>query len=964
MAVIAAWALAVPASANAEVIRLRGTQSSAPAAGTIYSLAAAAVSQEPNQVWVVNVVAAANAQATAVTYRGQAFTRQVAQTSAVGHVEIWTLSAPNTTAPPGSVTVALSAPTPLHLEFGMYAGTHRLLPIIGSGAALSTARATSGSLAFPSASRTSDLLLGVLAGADGSMAVRSTHRSPTAPPRRTSGGATTARTTAHCARWARCCRGGLGAGFAWNWSPNSSINSPYAIALLGLRAPDAPVVAALPPSNVTQTSAALGGFVQDDGMDTVTARGVVMCPGICTPELDAPGVSEYSAGLGAPGSGFTITATGLTHTTRYTFRTFAINGGGIGYSSPTQLMTVANRRPQADAGGIYTIDEGQPLTLQGSAADADGDSLAVDWDLDGDGEYDDASGATPIVLWPRLASIGLDGPDALEITMRVSDNRTAPVLEHARLLINNLPPTGVLAGPPSWPEGREALIGFFAPDDPSAADAQAGIRYGFDFDNDGRYEVGSNRYATASTSPEATVSADFLADGPMARTIRGVMIDRDGGVTTRTLTIDVVNVLPSFTLADKTVPETDGVVTVDVTDVVDPGDPVRFAYDLDGQPGYEIGSLEYANASTRTSVPLPAGRAADGPGSFTIDAVAVDEDGALSLRRATLTVENVAPSATLTGSTAVEGSPAAVSFTGASDPSPADQEAGFTYKWDVDGDGTFTPGGATATVPAHDGPATVTVAGEISDRDGAGRRYTTTVQFTNAPPKAVITGPTEVAADGLVTLEVDVTDPGGDPVTALLDWGDGSTQLLAAGHSTVQHVYRRPGAQVVAVVPRDDEGAFGATASFGVSVGAPPPVIEAPKPVPTPVPVAPAADAPEIDQAISGVRLTPSCLRERRLAVRFVLELAGEVEVSLTKTSSKRPRTCPRPRGTAPSAGHRIAGVYTPRAGHTADAREGANTLTVAATGRNGKRLAPGTYRLRIRADDATADTKLVVLAP
>lgn len=170
------------------------------------------------------------------------------------------------------------------------------------------------------------------------------------------------------------------------------------------------------------------------------------------------------------------------------------------------------------------------------------------------------------------------------------------------------------------------------------------------------------------------------------------------------------------------------------------------------------------------------------------------------------------------------------------------------------------------------------------------------------------------------------------------------------------------------MVPLDDEGAYGATAAHTVMVApSPPPAFVPPAatPVPTPTP-APAAAQPEeaaVDQAISGVRLTPSYLTERRLAVRFALELAGEVEVSLTKTSSKRPRICPRPQGKAPSAGHRISGVYTPRAGRTVDAREGVNTLTVAATGRNGKRLAPGTYRVRITADDATEDAKLVVLA-
>ena len=43
--------------------------------------------------------------------------------------------------------------------------------------------------------------------------------------------------------------------------------------------------------------------------------------------------------------------------------------------------------------------------------------------------------------------------------------------------------------------------------------------------------------------------------------------------------------------------------------------------------------------------------------------------------------------------------------------------------------------------------------------------------------------------------------------------------------------------------------------------------------------------------------------------------------------------------------------------------RKGANTVTVAATGRSGKRLAPGTYLLTVESGGVSARTKLWVLA-
>ena len=57
----------------------------------------------------------------------------------------------------------------------------------------------------------------------------------------------------------------------------------------------------------------------------------------------------------------------------------------------------------ADAAGPYSGDEGSPIALDGAASyDPDpGDSIvAYRWDLDDDGVFDDADGATPSYTWP------------------------------------------------------------------------------------------------------------------------------------------------------------------------------------------------------------------------------------------------------------------------------------------------------------------------------------------------------------------------------------------------------------------------------------------------------------------------------------------------------------------------------------------------------------------------------------
>ena len=64
-----------------------------------------------------------------------------------------------------------------------------------------------------------------------------------------------------------------------------------------------------------------------------------------------------------------------------------------------------NNPPIADADGPYTAQVGQPITLDGSGSnDPDpGDSIvSYEWDLDNDGQYDDAAGVNPTWTWSTV----------------------------------------------------------------------------------------------------------------------------------------------------------------------------------------------------------------------------------------------------------------------------------------------------------------------------------------------------------------------------------------------------------------------------------------------------------------------------------------------------------------------------------------------------------------------------------
>ena len=95
-------------------------------------------------------------------------------------------------------------------------------------------------------------------------------------------------------------------------------------------------------------------------------------------------------------------------------------------ATATATVTVSNVAPTADAGGPYTIDVGGALSLDGSGSDPsliDNAALGFSWDLNGDGTFGDATGATPIVSWSVLEGLGLS-TGSYEITLRVSDDHT------------------------------------------------------------------------------------------------------------------------------------------------------------------------------------------------------------------------------------------------------------------------------------------------------------------------------------------------------------------------------------------------------------------------------------------------------------------------------------------------------------------------------------------------------------
>ncbi len=165
-----------------------------------------------------------------------------------------------------------------------------------------------------------------------------------------------------------------------------------------------------------------------------------------------------------------------------------------------------------------------------------------------------------------------------------------------------------------------------------------------------------------------------------------------------------------------TVPE-GGSVGVTATGSDADGDTLTYAWDLDNDGTFETAG-QTATFSAATI---------DGPATRTIRVRATDPGGLVAVSSATVTVTNVAPTATFVApATALAGFPFTLALTGATDAAPADV-AGLQYAFDCgSGYGAYSASSTASCTSVAVGA--LSVGGKVRDDDGGVTEYRATVQ--------------------------------------------------------------------------------------------------------------------------------------------------------------------------------------------------------------------------------------------
>ena len=396
-----------------------------------------------------------------------------------------------------------------------------------------------------------------------------------------------------------------------------------------------------------------------------------------------------------------------------------------------------------------TIDEGDTVNYELQVT-SDSPSVDITWDLDGDGEFDDAETSSFSLTWEALSTLGIRDNGSYPISAHAEDNRGRSAVVTATLTVNNVAPILNTLQVQSL-AGLGVATNFDARAEDAGGTADP-LTYQWDF-GDGNTGTGASVVHTY----EAT--GQFLVGVTVA--------DDEGASTTQTFEIQVLDSAPTIaTGGPYVINETEG-VALDSSGSTDPeGGNLTLSWEVNG---FTAEDLDVA-AVTLSWERLNDFGITDN-GTYPLLVRAVNEIGLEVVAVTELEVENLAPE--ILSLEAQETGLALSSFAfeaSGTDPNPLDT---IDYVWDF-GDGKPTTVGSPTTHVFSE-PGTYIVTLTAVDDDGGTAEQTVEVSVAPVAPVADAGGPYVISEGSAVTLNAtQSSDPNGDPLSFAWDLnGDG-----------------------------------------------------------------------------------------------------------------------------------------------------------------------------------------------